>query len=178
MTGEEYALSSEKLFVSSGYLLPVLENESYLTCLMYVTSQNKDSSFPKSQPMGNRKDGFPIKDVGNDRAGDGLLRISFFPRLLVQGFCEEGVEEVVVFDFGGVELGFQLVAEGHKFRVFSEKSDLTILFEVNAPPHWGQVVRSMAKTHTREDSIVCATIVLSNPRFPEVIPDHSVEGPS
>jgi len=50
--------------------------------------------------------------------GDGLLRISFFPCLLGQGFGEEGVEEIVGFGLGGGELGFQLVAEGHEFFDF------------------------------------------------------------
>jgi hypothetical protein len=46
----------------------------YGTFSIYVISQNKDGSFPQSQLMGERKDGFPMKDVGNDEVEDGLQR--------------------------------------------------------------------------------------------------------
>ena len=63
----------ESFLVSSGHLPLSIEKESQRTCPIYVTNQNKNGSFPKSQPMGKREDGFPIKDVGNDREGGWIV---------------------------------------------------------------------------------------------------------
>ena len=73
------------------------------------------------------------KDVGNDKEGDGLLRISIFFCLLGQGFSEERVEEGVGFGLGGGELGFQLVAEGHQFIHFGDDA---VLFGESGKGKW------------------------------------------
>jgi hypothetical protein len=74
MTGKRYAESPEKFLGAFRASSASIEKESQRTCPIFVTSQNKNVSFPKTQPMGKRKDGFPIKDVGHDKMEVGLQR--------------------------------------------------------------------------------------------------------